>query len=99
MTTLTPQEIKAAQAANSKAAKALATKVAKTVVKDAPAHTFSTGSEGRNVQANVEVDGRPAYVQVRVVFRDTVKKAEAAAPKAARKPKVSLVKETAPAAP
>lgn len=70
----TKSELQAALKANRDAEKKVGTKIAKALIKEAPAHTFNTGSEGRRIQMNTEIDGRPVMVLLQVVFRDTVKK-------------------------
>lgn len=98
-TTMTRSEIKAAQQAlkaaaaeTRKAETKKAVTVAKAVLRAFPEdHTFGTGSVGRSVRQNIEVDGRKAFLNVTLVFSDTVVKAEK------ETPKVSLVKTPASA--
>lgn len=106
--TLSNADLKAAQAQRADQSRKAAIKAAKVLLKDAPVHEFQTGSKGRFVRANVEIDGEPVTVQFQIVLRNTVVKAKAAEPaKPARKPRtpkaatpgVSLVKATAPAQP
>lgn len=60
---------------------------ARSAIKSTPAHTFSTGAEGRSVSKKISVtdeDGkrRKAVVTVTLVFSDTTRKAKERAAKA-----------------
>ena len=71
----------AAEPSHSAAARKSETKkavtVAKSVIRAFPEeHAFLTGSKGRSVKQSVEIDGRKAFLNVTLVWSDTVVKAE-----------------------
>ena len=70
--------LKAATAATRKAETRKATTVARAVIKNFDEHAFTTGSKGRSVRTNVEIDGRKAFLNVTLVFSDTVTKKDKA---------------------
>lgn len=68
----------ALKAADKAARDRTATQIAKTVVKALPETEFKTGSKGHSIRGNVTLPGgRKAFVNVLVVYSDTVVKDQA----------------------